>query len=75
MTDVNGYSLEDTTKYYQFSSDMVIGVLVHVVAMIIERYIAIAGLPRHKKLIIKYIWTIIIFTLFCWFIYYLAPFK
>ena len=35
MTDVNGYSLEDTTKYYQFSSDMVIGVLVHVAVMII----------------------------------------
>lgn len=75
MTDVNGYSLADTTKYYQFSSDMVIGVLVHVAGMIVERYIAIAGVTRRKKVVAKYAWTIIIFMLFCWFVYYLAPFK
>lgn len=26
-------------------------------------------------MVVKYVWTMIIFVLFCWFIYYLAPFK
>jgi piezo-type mechanosensitive ion channel component 1/2 len=75
MTDVNGFSLEESTKYYQFSSDMVIGVLVHVLVMIAERYIAIMGRVRSTKLIVKYVFTLVIFALFSWFIYYLAPFK
>ena len=75
MTDVGGFTLEETTKYYQFSSDMVIGVFVHVGVMIVERYISIAGMARRKKIIVKYLWTLVIFGLFCWFIYYLAPFK
>ena len=75
MTDNSGYSFQETTKYFQFSSDMVIGVLVHVVSIIIERRIAILIMPRKKKLIIKYVYTLIIFALFCWFIYYIAPFQ
>lgn len=35
MTDASGYSLTESTKYFQFSSDMVIGVLVHVTTIII----------------------------------------
>ena len=35
MTDVGGFSFEETTKYYQFSGDMVIGVFVHVGVMIV----------------------------------------
>ena len=74
MTEV-GADLAETTKYFQFSSDMVIGVFVHVGVMIVERYISIFSASRSKKMIIKYVWTLIIFALFCWFIYYLAPFK
>ena len=54
---------------------MVIGVLVHVATMIIERRIAILVMPRKKKLIIKYVYTLVILILFCWFIYYIAPFH
>lgn len=52
---------------------MVIGVLVHVVVMIIERYISIAVISRKTKLIIKYVFTMMIFAAFSWFIYYQAP--
>lgn len=30
---------------------------------------------RRQKVIIKYIYTLIIFSLFCWFVFYLAPYK
>ena len=75
MTDASGYSLTESTKYFQFSSDMVIGVLVHVTTIIIERRITILIMPRRTKLIIKYCYTVIIFILFSWFIFYLAPFQ
>jgi hypothetical protein len=54
---------------------MVIGVLVHVASIVIERYITIQVISRRKKVIIKYIYTLIIFALFCWFVFYLAPYK
>lgn len=75
MTYVQGFSIEDSTKYFQFSSDMVIGVLVHVIVMIIERYIAIIVMSRRTKLIIKYVFTMVILLLFSWFIYYKAPIQ
>lgn len=54
---------------------MVIAVLVHVTNIVIERYITVLVIPRRKKLIIKYVYTIFIFLLFSWFIYYLAPYQ
>jgi len=54
---------------------MVIAVLVHVINMVIERYITVLTIPRKKKNIIKYVYTLIIFCLFSWFIYYEAPYK
>lgn len=73
MAYVQGFSIEDTTKYFQFSGEMVIGVLVHVFVMIVERYLAIAMIPRRTKLIIKYVFTIAIFIAFSYFVYYQAP--
>lgn len=73
MAYVQGFSIEDTTRYFQFSGDMVIGVLVHVLVMIIERYLAIAIIPRKSRIIIKYCFTIAIFLAFSFFIYYQAP--
>jgi hypothetical protein len=75
MTDVNGYTLDESTKYFQFSSDMVISVLVHVVSIVVERKLTILIMPRARKLIIKYVWTVVIFLLFSWFIFYLAPYH
>lgn len=54
---------------------MVIGILVHVVSIVIERYITIQVVSRKRKVIMKYIYTLIIFALFCWFVFYLAPYK
>lgn len=54
---------------------MVIGVLVHVANIVIERYITIRMVPRRQKVITKYVYTLIIFCLFCWFVFYLAPYK
>ncbi len=73
MAYVQGFSIEDATKYFQFSGDMVIGVLVHVFVMILERYLAIALIPRRRKLILKYALTMAIFAAFSFFIYYQAP--
>lgn len=54
---------------------MVIGVLVHVVNIVIERYITIQVIARRKKIIVKYIYTVFIFILFSWFIFFIAPYK
>jgi hypothetical protein len=54
---------------------MVIGVLVHVVNMVIERYITVLTISRKRKNIIKYVYTVIIFCLFSWFVFYIAPYK
>lgn len=75
MTDIKGFNLEESTKYYQFSSEMVISVLVHVANIVIERKITLLIMPRGRKLFIKYCYTVFIFGLFSWFIFYLAPYK
>ena len=47
----------------------------HVVNIVIERYITIQVIARRKKIIVKYIYTVLIFTLFSWFIFFIAPYK
>ena len=74
ITSIRGYNLSESTKYFQFSANMVEAVLAHVGSILVERWITLLTINRTTKLVIKYFYTMAIFLAFSFFILYQAPY-